>query len=319
MKKLNNKILLAILVVLVAVFVLSRMFRSPRLEANLRAELVAVDTAKVTSVRIATGGDDTKEIKLSKTGNDWVVTKGNKQYKTESSTVKSLLGALVSIEPQRMVSRKKEKWETYKVDEAGTHVSVWQNDDRLADFYVGKTGFNQSAGGYQGGFNGAYTYVRLTDEEEVYTVDGFLESTFNRNADDFRDRAFLRINKNDVRKITFKYPADSGFVLAQRDSSWYIGQARADSTAVQNFLSQLSFKNLSAFADDFVASASPAASIVVDGTAGQLATIDAWKKTDEEWVLRSSLQNDVLFSSTSSSVMKDLFINQNRLTQNSLP
>ena len=47
MKKLNNKILIGVLVGLAAVFALSRVFRSAQLSSNVRTELLMVDTASV--------------------------------------------------------------------------------------------------------------------------------------------------------------------------------------------------------------------------------------------------------------------------------
>jgi hypothetical protein len=312
MKKLNNKILLIVLVAMVGVFALSRLFRSPKLEANMRKELITLDTAKVTEVRIAASAASDKEMKLLKSGTQWWVSRGNKKYTAEAATIKSMLASVASLQAQRMVSRKKDKWETFNVGEKGTHVSIWNGGNRMADFYVGKTGFNQSPGGYQGGFAGAYTYVRLADETEVYSVDGFLESTFNRAADDFRDRSFLRVKTEDINKITFAYPADSSFVLEKRESVWHVGNVRADSAAVAGYLNQWSFKNLSAFADDFNAASSPTLTIKVEGQAGVLTTLEGWKQDNGEWALRSSLQKDVVFSSASSSIVNDVLVNSKK-------
>lgn len=312
MKKLNNKILLIVLVAMIAIFALSRVFRSPKLEANMRKELVMLDTAKVTEVRIAASATPGEEIKLLKSGAQWFVSKGNKKYAAETATVKGMLASVASLQAQRMVSRKKDKWETFNVGDKGTHVSIWNEGNRLAGFYVGKTGFNQSPGAYQGGFGGAYTYVRLADETAVYSVDGFLESTFNRGADDFRDRSFLRVKTDDISKITFAYPADSSFVLEKRDSVWHVGNVKADSAAVAGYLNQWSFKNLTAFADDFNAASTPTLTIKVEGKAGVLTTLEAWKKNDQEWALRSSLQKDVIFSSVSSSVVNDVLVSLRR-------
>jgi len=52
MKKLNNKILIGALVVLVGVFALSRWLRSPGLESNLRKQLLSLDTTNINEVRI---------------------------------------------------------------------------------------------------------------------------------------------------------------------------------------------------------------------------------------------------------------------------
>lgn len=173
MKKINNKILAIGLVVLVGIFVLARVFRSPKLESNVRKELVMLEVPKITEVRI-TSPDSS--IQLLKENEKWSVVKGQNKYEADSATVMRMLQTIQSIEATRMVSRKKDKWAGFKVDSTGTNVSVYYGNDKEADFQVGSLGFNQSPGG-NGQFGqgmSPYTHVRLADEDEVYVVDGFL-------------------------------------------------------------------------------------------------------------------------------------------------
>lgn len=127
MKKFSNKILIITLVVLVAIFVLSRVFRSPGLESNLRKELVALDTATVTEVRIKPKGQGS-EVKLVRDGKNWKVTANGKQANAEAGTVESMLGVVMNLNAQRLISRKQEKWETFQVDEQSTHVSIYSGE-----------------------------------------------------------------------------------------------------------------------------------------------------------------------------------------------
>jgi len=110
MKKLNIKILIIVLIVLAAVFALSRIFRSPGLESNLRKTLVALDTAVVTEVRIQPSNNRTTEIKLFKEGKNWMVIADKQKSVTDNNSVKMMLGQLLDLRTQRLASRKKEKW-----------------------------------------------------------------------------------------------------------------------------------------------------------------------------------------------------------------
>ena len=78
MKKINNKILVIGLAVLVGLFVVSKLFRSPKLESNIRKELVGLDTADVTELRMTTAGDQPKTVKLIKEKDKWMVTQDDK-------------------------------------------------------------------------------------------------------------------------------------------------------------------------------------------------------------------------------------------------
>lgn len=308
MKNLNTKVLIIVLIVLAAVFVLSRIFRSPGLESNLRKTIVALDTAQVTEVRIQPASSRASEIRLVKEGKNWNVTSGKMKSATDINSVKSTLGTLHDLRTQRLATRKKEKWETYKVDDKGTHVTVFEGLNKIADLNVGKTGFAQGGGG---GYGSAYTYVRLSDEDEVYTVDGFLESQFNRTFNDWRNKAFLRVNRDDITKITFKYPADSGFVLSKKDSVWMVDNEKADLPKVQSLLGQLSFKNMSEFADGFLAQSSAPFTLLIEGKNGMLASVEGWRDGDQ-WTMESTEQHGVYFSAANSTV-KDFWLRKKNL------
>jgi Domain of unknown function (DUF4340) len=306
MKKINNKILIVALVGLVGVFVLSRLFRSPGLESNLRKDLVVLDSTAVTEIRILPSNARDQVIKLARAGNRWTVERENKKYDADASSVKSILGMLGRVDAERMVSRKKDKWETYNVGEKSTHITIYYGADQKASLHIGKSGFNQgSSGGMYGG--GAYTYVRLSDENEVYVVNGFFESAWNRPFNDWRNKSFLRIPRDLIKKISFRYPADSSFVLEKKDSLWMAGTAPVDKVKMDSFLGQLASKNLTSFADDFVASAQPDAVVQVEGAEGTLGTIEAWRN-ESNWILRSSLQKEIFFSGAGASIDKDVLV-----------
>ncbi|HNP94995.1 MAG TPA: DUF4340 domain-containing protein [Cyclobacteriaceae bacterium] len=303
MKKFSNKILIIVLVALVAIFALSRIFRSPKLESNLRKELVKIDTAAVTEVRINREADGGGEVRLKRDGNTWKVTTDNKEAEAGVGAVKSMLGVMKDLQAQRMVARKKEKWDSYQVGESSTRVTAYNGSEKLADFRVGKTGFSQGQGGGQGS---AYTYLRLTDEDEVYSSEGFITSHFNRSFDDWRNQMFLKTNRDDVTKIEFNYP-DSSFVLEKRDSLWYVGSEPAIETKVNQYFSKIRVKTISEFDDNFVPPANATLRIQISG-AGPLATAQAWAMDDENWVLNSTVQQGVYFKGKRSGVLKDIFV-----------
>jgi hypothetical protein len=305
MKKINNKVLILVLVVLVGVFIASRLFRSPGLESTIRKDLVSLDSATITEIRISPANQQDQLIKLMKSGKTWTVEQKSKKYNVDINALKDILQTLCSIKPERMVSRKKEKWQTFQVGETGTYVSMYEDGDLKTSMVVGKSGFNQSNNSLNGG-NG-YTYVRLSDEDEVYSVPGFLSSSVNRSLTDLRDKSFLKVPKDLIQGVSFKYPSDSGYVLQKRDTLWQIQGASADRSKVESYLSQFANKRLTKFADEFNASIQADAVIDIVGSGGTLCTIEGWK-TGTTWTLRSSLQPGVFFSSEGSTIEKDLLV-----------
>lgn len=309
MKKINNKVLVIGLVALVGIFVLSRVFRSPKLEGNLRKELVVIDTAKVSEVRIAMPN----LIRIVKEGSTWFVYDGDKKFPADRDAVKGLVATISTMKAQRMVSRKQDKWESFNVGENGVNVSVYYGSDVEAEFKVGKTGFNQRQGSSQ--FNGGsgiepYTHIRVSGEDEVYIVDGFLESSFKRPVNDWRDHTFLRIPKDAVQKISFSYP-DSSFVVVKSDSLWSVAGSNVNQAAVQSYLQTLSYKNMTSFVDE-VPSGQAQLSVTISGAAGEVGKVDAWQ-TATGWVLRSSLQPEVYFKGAEPNGSSDIFIGASKL------
>jgi Domain of unknown function (DUF4340) len=136
-------------------------------------------------------------------------------------------------------------------------------------------------------------------------VEGFLESYFNRSYNDWRDKSFLRLKKDLITELQFNYPADSGFVVTKKDKSWWIGGEQADSVKVNNYLSQLEYKNANGFADDFLGGAATVV-IQIKGASGSLATVEGWKRT-ADWALKSSWQPTIYFSSENTGLIKNIF------------
>lgn len=302
MKKLSNKILLAVLIVLIGIFALSRVFRAPSLEGNLQKSLVQVDTATVDQVKILVG--DTNQIVLKREGGNWTVQSNGNQRAADRGSINSMLGTMKELVAERMVSRKKEKWDVYQVGEQGTRVTLLSSGSEKADVYIGKAGFNQGQRQSPYGGGGApYTYVRLAGENDVYAVDGFLVSQFNRGYDDWRNKNFTRIRKEEVVSIRFNYP-DTSFVLQKQDSVWRLDGEAIETNKVDTYLNKLQVKNLYEFADDFSPGGPSPMVVRFDGANGTVATIQGWVE-NERWVVTSNLQSNVYFDGTST--RKDLF------------
>ncbi len=315
MRKINNTILIVVLLGLAGIFALSRIVRSPRLEGNLRKELVKVDTARVTEILVTPSGEG-QPVRIVLEDKKWLLRQNDKSYAMDQGSARSILATLAGLQAERMVSRKEENWADFKVDDNVVGVSVYYGSELLAEFKVGKTGFAQvkaDPNNPYGGFGGAYTYVRLADENEVYAVSGFLESTFNRTLTDWRDKAFLRIAKEQITKLSFTYRGDSSFVLEKKDTLLLAGGILADKTKVEAWLNQLSYKNLNGFADTFNPPASSDALLEVSGGDRAIEKVEGWKN-GQEWVLRSGHQPDVLFTNSGSSVIRDLFVRSDRFT-----
>ncbi len=294
MRRSNNKILIIVLVVLLGGFVLTRVFRAPSLERNIEEDLLTLDTAQVSAIHITPAVDNKAEIKLIRSGVDWKVQYRGRTARVEMNQLNSALGSISEIHADRILTRKKEKWTDYNVDTTGTHVTVILNQDTQKEFWVGK-------------LSGSGNCIRIEGEDDVYEVKEALERNFNKNFSAWRDKSFISVQPESVSKIAFQYPGDSSFVVVQSGGKWELEDVKADSSKVQTYLNRLRSRNLSEFADDFKPSAQASHILKLSNDSSLAITVQGWKMEDDKWVLASSLQDSVYFSSSDATMIRELF------------
>lgn len=317
-KRFNNKTLFIVFAVLLAIFLLSKVLDFGKNDRNFRTDLVNIDTAQVTAILLYPK-EDTSAIKLVKENDQWQAQKGGITAQADPQAVEGLLSTLLSLKPQRLASRSQEKWNTFEVtDSLGTRVKVMNNEQVIADLLIGKLSLQQmttqqNMPPMQQQQPKATSYVRLADEDEVYAVDGFLTTAFNRSFNNWRDRTFLKLAEDQVTKISFSYPADSGFVAVKADSIWKVGEAQVDSTQIVNYLSRLSSLNSADFADDFSAEGKqPQFKAIIEGDNLAQVSIEGYL-SDSSFVLRSTQKPDIFVKSDSVGLFSQVFVGEEEL------
>jgi hypothetical protein len=291
MKNTTNKILLIVLFILLSAFALTKIFRTPARESNLDTEVFKIDTAEIAAIKFKSTGAAT-EMTLKENKDGWTIEQDKKTARASAMEVKNLLHTISTLRPERVVTRKAENWKNYAVHDSAALQLVAYNEkmDEIANWHIGK----ESAGS---------TFIRIGNDDEVYALEGSLRNPFEKKYDDWRDKTFLRVKKTSLNKITFSYPADSGFVLQKDGGVWQIGQSKADSLKVENYLRRLQSIDADSFAGDGPPSNDPLITLSIEGS-GDPIFVKAWKGSEKEYILESSLQKGVYF--VDSTVSKDL-------------
>lgn len=290
MKNANPWTLVAVFGGLILLFVAVKLYRSPTLESNLPASLVEMDTAAVTELVVTPAKARSENIRIVKSGG-WKLVRDNKNLRLDQGAGPNALRMLMTIKPERMISKRSEKWDEFGVgDSTGTHVRIMAGTSMEAELIIGRSGFGQAAGQ---GYGPPYTYVRVADEPEVYAVSGFLDAQFNRVYDDWRDKSFLRLVRDSVNHITFHYPSDSSFVLDKRQGKWMVNNDPADSVSVNSYLSSLGYRNVQAFASSQPTGSAPIV-ITFEKNGKSQATVEAWP-AEYGFTARSSHQPEAFF------------------------
>jgi hypothetical protein len=313
-KRVNNLQLLYIFLALVVIFIGVKWYQKSHLEKTLKTDLVDIDTAKVTKLFLYPACEKGTEIQFFKEGKEWKVKKDKIISEAEDNAVRNLLNSLAILKVKALVSKDKNKWNDYQVnDVSGTRVKVFEGKKKTADLYIGRFTYEQSNNSYQmyggGGVVGS-TYVRVADENETYLVDGFLAFSFNQAFNMFRKQSIARFEPQQIQKLQFTYPGDSSFVVIQENNKWKINGELADSSKVVSYLNSLSNKNSADFNDHFVAKAAPAYILNLSEKSNKSISIRAYELNRDSFAVNSSYNPNSFFSFQRKNLLSEIFVSK---------
>ncbi|MEM7550215.1 MAG: DUF4340 domain-containing protein [Bacteroidota bacterium] len=284
-KKLTTGKLLVALLALGLVYFGLQFFGNKKRSSSFREVLVDIDTAKSTKVVITKSGE---ELKLLKEEGDWLVELDNgKKVEALNSSVIRSLESLNTIKPGRVAAKKEEKWKDYSVDSSGTRIQVFEDEKKALDIVLGRFGVK--------GQRQFYTFVRLWEDDEVYTSDNFMGASFSTESGNYRDKTLVKAVKDSIQQIDFVYPNDSSFNLVKSESGTWIldGEEPADSAQIATFLNGLRVLNGQSFKDEEI-STSVDFEIKIYQTGKDIISVDGYENNGEITV-NSSLNEKSFF------------------------
>jgi len=254
---LNNKVLFLILATLVGVFLLSKVLDSGKRTKSFNSELIAIDTATITSIVLHPKADNHAEVRLEKSDNTWSVKRGSESYAADQAAVSALLPSLAETKVKRLVARSSDKWEQYEVtDSLGTRVQVSAGTKSLADFVVGKFNFQQQP-------QSITSFVRKSKEDDVFVVDGFLSMSYNRGLDAWRDKSFVNVAPENITRLEMTTP-DGTITFEKTLNAWSANGKALDSLKMANYLNGFKSMKISTF-DKLFEDAAPTHQLTISG------------------------------------------------------
>ena len=310
--KFNNRTLLVVFLVLAAIFVISRFTSLKRSDRTLTGDLSEIDTSQVTAILLYPSAEQGAELTFSREGDAWTVSKEGLKAPADHRAITAALEDLAGLEAEQLVARDKDNWEQYQVtDSLGTRVVVREGRKTTMDLLVGRFHYQpppqNSYNPYQQQRVSGSTYVRLSGAREVYSVEGFLAMSINHPFNRWRNQAVTRINSSQVGRITFDYPADSGYVAEKGDAGWMVAGLMADSMSMITYINRAARKSLDVFADGFQPAGEPDFRVSFEGDNMQTQQVRAWLQPDSTAVLSSSINPDSWFLSDPDGLFGDLY------------
>lgn len=310
-KRFDSKKLLYIFAALLIILVVTFITKIPREQSTLKKAVASFDTSAVERIKIRPKIQDGEEFVFFRENGEWKIRQGDVVSRPREGAVTNILNDLVAIKPSALVAVSKEKWKDYDVDDSLGIRIIAENrkGKKLADLVIGRFSYkpvNNPYGGYGGGSVDGTSYIRQYDEEAVYSVDGFLTFSFSGGFDDWRNKELLRFGRNDVTKVTFTFPADSGFILEKKDNRWFCGGQPADSALTFDYLGNVGYTYGEAFADSFKPAQKPAYQIVFEGNNMLNISLKCYSDDNGTLYFTSSLNPDSYFSDESGNLRKHL-------------
>lgn len=170
------------------------------------SKIVEFDSTSVNKLIIYRPDKDA--IEVSKQDGTWKVKSGENMYDADPTAVTQAMNSALDLKIKSLATRKQEKFTRFQVDDSsGTKVNFQNGDKVLSSLIVGKFNFVS-----QTEFN---TYVRATDSDEVFAVEGFVGSSYNKDIDAWRNKKVWSFKDSEVSEVAVTMPADSSFTLTR--------------------------------------------------------------------------------------------------------
>jgi hypothetical protein len=298
MKKGNQTLILfAVLASLIAVYFILSMLNSGSRSKSFRSELVTFDSAQVSRITINKGVESTELIR-SDTG--WIVrTKEDKYVRADNMAITSLFRSLLTIKPGRIAANNRKRWQEFGVDSTGTAIQIFNGKELNTAIILGRMSLKDQ--------RNYYSYVRLKEDQEVYTAPGFISTTISARTPSYRNKTLLRLDDSRIKKMTFSYPGDSSFVLLQDEQdSWELEEETIDSTLMAQYISSIRVINGTDFNNDFnLRENSPTYSFGVTYDDETEVFLQCFKNNGD--ILHSSLNRESVFIDESGSIVERIF------------
>ena len=229
-----------------------------------------------------------------------MVSKGNITTKANQGAVQSILRNLALIKTKRVASKSSEKWADYEVEESsGSRVKAYAGDKLLEDFIVGRFNFNQQT-------RSATSYIRRSNDDNVYAIDGFLSMSINQSMDSFRDKSVVDVQSSELNLISLE--SETGTSTLRKENLWIdLNGNVKDSTAMVNFVNRLSKVNGATFYNSTPPTSETIKKLTLSGSNGQSTTVSCFHENGE-FIIQSSQNPDAYFTSDSIGIFKTLFL-----------
>jgi hypothetical protein len=198
----------------------------PATEAKPKAFTVSPENIEEVQIKNADG----ETARAQRIDTSWQVVEPVKAD-ADAAEVAAITSGLASLEVQRVISETPGDVKQYGLEPARIEVAFREKDQK--DFRRLLIGEKTPTGGD--------LYAKTPDQDRVFLISSYLESTFNKNAFNLRDKAILKFEREKADVIEIDGPVPLQFT--RQGTEWRITKpiaARADYAAMEGLVTRLS-------------------------------------------------------------------------------
>jgi hypothetical protein len=200
----------------------------PAGEAAAKPKAFTVSAENIEEVQIRNAEGETA--RAQRVDTSWQVVEPVKAD-ADATEVAAITSGLASLEVQRVIDENPGDVKQYGLDPARVEIAFREKDQK--DFRRLLIGEKTPTGGD--------LYARTPDQSRVFLISSYLESTFNKNAFNLRDKAILKFDREKADALTIggAFPVH----LVRNGMEWWLAKpiaARADYAAVEGLITKLS-------------------------------------------------------------------------------
>jgi len=305
--QLSTRTLLILMAILGAIVWYAYFYDAGRDESTFRTVFMELDTAAVTGITLHPKAEPGSEIRFTRKDGGWVLTDGKRTVPADDQAAGSLLGQFMMLKSQSLAANSADRWDEFQVGDTTATRIRFETPQKSWDVMVGKFGYNNET-------RSGLSYVRMHDEKEVYTVDGFLSFAVNQPFNMWRNRNLTRGGQDGWKKLTFEYPGDSGFVMTRDTAAWRIDGQPCDSAAVATYVQGIARLNSAEFIDGYAPGANqPAYSLRIEGDNDENILVRAFPADSTvRFAVNSSINPDAWFNDARAGFSQKLFVGKSR-------
>lgn len=297
----NNKTLLIILCVLLALFGLSKIGGKGKKNKSFDSDIFSIDTTAIQTIKIKTKFDQ-EPFEVKKTNGTWTVSNSKLNVPGSEEVISALFDQVADMKALRLAATKPEKWSEYEIDEAlGSTIHFFNGNNQIGSLAIGRFNYNPQQ-------QSMVSFVRIPEKgPEVYAVDGYLPLTLQTGFNGFRKKELLTINKDQLKSISLKGLNGQNQLLLT-EGNWNSSGTVKDSTDVADWIKGIYNLKGAEFHEDPSSIIANPPIYQLDLLGEEQVAVKIYKNSKEgkPFVVNSSQNTDSYFLSDSTGIYKKL-------------